>query len=202
MVWDPLVRIFHWSLAGFFFLAWVLENDWIAMHSHAGYTVALLVLFRLVWGVIGFRHARFATFVTSPARSVRHLILLVRGSAERHTGHDPAGSAMILLLLFSVLITALSGMSLFAMEGSGPLAVTRVADWPGPPFVEIHGFFADLSVVLVVLHVGGVILASFRQRENLVTAMVTGRKTEVRRALGLTDRVSDVDTDVHHGDPG
>lgn len=175
-VWDPLVRLFHWSLAAFFFLAYFLENDWIALHVHAGYTVAMLVGFRVFWGFAGESHARFADFLTSPARSVRYLWLLLRGRAQAYPGHDPAGGMMIAVLLVSLLITAGSGMSLFAMEGSGPLANTFVATLRQEPVVSLHHFSADFTMALVVVHIAGVLLASFSLRENLIAAMFTGRK--------------------------
>lgn len=184
-VWDPWVRVFHWALALFFALAYFLENDWIALHSHAGYTVALLVGFRVFWGFVGARHARFADFLTSPALSIRYLWALCRRRGGAYRGHDPAGAMMIVALLVSLLITAGSGMTLFAMEGSGPLAATFVATLPQGPFVSLHRIFADVVMVLVVVHVAGVLLASFSLRENLIRAMFTGCKT--RRPGGLRD---------------
>lgn len=176
-VWDPFVRLFHWSLAGFFCLAYFLENDWIALHSHAGYTVALLVVFRLYWGFAGTGHARFSDFMRSPIASVRHFQALLQGRAVVYRGHDPAGAAMIAALLASLLITAGTGMSLFAMEGSGPLAATFVANLPGGPFAQVHEFFADFTMVLILFHVAGVLLASYASRDNLIKAMFTGRKS-------------------------
>ena len=178
MVWDPLVRIFHWSLAFFFFLAYLLEGDRLNLHSHAGYTVALLVVFRLIWGIIGTRHALFSGFITSLARSLLYIRQLLSGTAESYMGHNPAGAVMILALLTSLLITAFSGMSLFAMEGSGPLAGTFISAWPGHLVEEIHEFFADFTLFLVVVHIGGVLFTSLRHRENLTKAMITGRKRQ------------------------
>jgi len=175
-VWDPLVRIFHWSVAAFFALAYLLEGDWPGLHSHAGYTVALLVAFRIVWGFIGSSRARFSNFIASPAVTVRYLRELLGGRSEPYTGHDPAGAVMILVLLFSLLTTALSGMSLFAMEGSGPLAHTFVASWPDRLMVEVHEFSSEFTLWMVVVHVSGVLLTSVLHGRNLVKAMVTGYK--------------------------
>ena len=147
------------------------------MHSYAGYTVALLVLFRIVWGVIGSRYARFSDFLVRPGESIRYFMQLLRGKAKSHVGHNPAGAAMIVLMLFSLLVTALSGISLFALEGSGPLADTFVSSWPGGVQEDIHGFFADFSVALVIVHVTGVVFSSLLHRENLIKAMITGKKT-------------------------
>lgn len=176
VVWDPLVRLFHWSVVLFFFVAYLLENDWPGLHAHAGYTVALLVGFRLVWGLIGPRHARFSDFVVSPRKFGAHSRALVAGRASRYRGHDPLGAVMILVLLGSLLITALSGILLFAMEGSGPLAGTLVERLPAPPVVEVHHFASDLCLWLIILHVLGVLFVSLKTRENLIRAMITGRK--------------------------
>ena len=176
VVWDPLVRLFHWSLAIFFCLAYFLEGEWLSMHSHTGYTVFLLVLFRVIWGTIGPRHAKFADFVTSPRASVVYLKQLLNGTAKRHIGHNPAGSAMIVALMITLSITALSGMALFATEGSGPLAATSIASWPEGVLAEIHEYFTDFTLVLVIVHMGGVILTSVRHKENLTRAMITGSK--------------------------
>ena len=176
MVWDPLVRVFHWALAFFFILAYFLEGKGLKMHSYAGYTVVLLVLFRIVWGAIGTRHARFSDFLVKPDESIRYFIQLLRGNAKSHVGHNPAGAAMIVLMLFSLSITALSGISLFALEGSGPLANTFVSSWSGSLQENIHEFFADFSVALVIVHVIGVVYSSLVHRENLIKAMITGKK--------------------------
>ena len=175
-VWDPLVRLFHWSLTAFFCLAYFLEGEWLNMHSHAGYTVFLLVVFRIVWGVIGPRHARFSDFVSPPGTAIAYLKQLVNSTAKRHIGHNPAGSAMIVALLITLSVTTLSGMALFATEGSGPLAATFVAFWPGHVLAEVHEIATDFTLVLVIVHLAGVLLTSLRHKENLTRAMITGSK--------------------------
>ena len=176
MTWDPLLRIFHWSLAGFFFLAYLLPGGWLAMHSHAGYTVGLLVAFRCLWGVIGPTHALFADFVAPPGVVAAYLRQLARGNAGPRPGHDPAGAVMIVLLLISLLVTTFAGMSLFGMEGSGPFANTFVSRWPAGVVEDVHVFFADFTLALVIVHVSGVLFMSVLKRENLIRAMITGRK--------------------------
>ena len=182
VVWDPLVRIFHWSLGGFFCLAYFLDGDWPGLHSQAGYTVGLLVSFRIVWGFIGSEHARFADFVTSPGVTIAYLRELLQRRQNVCVGHDPAGAVMILGLLLSLAITVLSGISLFAMEGSGPLAQTFVARWPGGLMADVHGFFSEFTFWLVVVHIGGVLLTSRLNRQNLIKAMITGRKKVSKRS--------------------
>ncbi len=177
-MWDLFLRIFHWSLAFFFLLAYFLVTDRLRLHGHAGYTVALLVLFRVLWGVIGSRQARFVDFVVWPWKSMRYLVLLLRGRANSYLGHNPAGAAMIVALLACVLLTSLSGVALFALEGSGPLANTFVANWPGDLLAGVHEFSANLSLALVVIHVIGVVYSSYIYRENLIKSMITGKKKE------------------------
>lgn len=175
-VWDPLVRIFHWSLVGFFLLAYVTEDELLTVHVYAGYAVAGLIVFRLIWGLIGTRHARFSDFLTGPATLKRYLGQLVRGRAPRYLGHNPAGAAMVIALLVTLAAAAFTGMVLIAGDGSGPLAGTIFANYSGEPLKEVHEFFANLVLVLVVLHIAGVLISSLVHRENLVKAMVTGRK--------------------------
>ncbi|HJL60379.1 MAG TPA: cytochrome b/b6 domain-containing protein [Pseudomonadales bacterium] len=184
VVWDPLIRIFHWSLTFFFFLAYLLEGDWPALHSHAGYTVALLIIFRMVWGMIGSMHARFSDFITTPSIALTYFKRLLTSKNETYIGHNPAGAAMILALMTCLLITAFSGISLFAMEGSGPLANTIVASWSGYWLEEVHDFFANFTLFLIVLHTCGVLFTSYRSQENLTRAMITGRKRRVSKSPG------------------
>jgi len=176
LVWDSLVRIFHWSLAVFFLLAYFSEGSRSELHAHAGYTVVLLLLFRIIWGLIGSQFARFREFVVWPGKSLRYFVALLRGKSESYLGHNPAGAAMIVALLLCVFLTGLSGVVLFALEGSGPLANTFVISWPGNTVEQVHEIFANLSLVLVVIHVLGVMYSSYRERENLAKSMITGTK--------------------------
>ena len=175
-VWDPLVRISHWLLVLFFFLAYLLEVDGSKMHAHAGYTVGLLVLFRFLWGIIGYGFARFSDFIAPPRQTLNYLRLLGARKAKRFVGHNPAGGSMIVVLLASLLLTTFTGICLFAMEGSGPLANTVVAQWPGLLFEEAHEFLANFTLFLIILHIAGVVFSSRLHNENLAMAMFTGRK--------------------------
>ena len=175
-VWDPLIRVFHWALVFFFFLAYVTEDDWVTIHSYAGYSIALLIIFRLLWGFIGTRHARFNDFITSPAEVIIYLKRLISGKAKRYIGHNPAGAAMILALLASLSLTVFTGISLYATEGYGPLAETFMASFSGDWLEEIHEFFANFTLLLIVGHVCGVLVSSLLHRENLIKAMITGKK--------------------------
>lgn len=176
LVWDPLIRLFHWSLVCFFFLAYLINVSWLGLHAHAGYIVALLVLFRIVWGFIGTLHARFSDFVTGPRRAAVYLTQLIRGITTVSVGHNPAGAMMILTLLTSLFLTAFTGISLFAVQGSGPLAGTLISAWPGHLVEKAHAFLAEFTLVLIVVHVVGVLVTSRLQKQNLTIAMISGRK--------------------------
>lgn len=180
-VWDPLVRVFHWLLVVGFFTAYFTEGEGetLTLHTWAGYVVAGLILVRLVWGFIGTRHARFGDFVTRPAVVKDYLLSVLRMHPRRYLGHNPAGGLMIIALLISLLVTVSSGMGLYAVEEqAGPLA-----GWLGglgesweEVFEGLHEFFANFTLFLVVVHVAGVLVESLLHSENLVRAMVTGRK--------------------------
>ena len=178
-VWDPLLRIFHWALVTLFLFAFITEDDFLNLHAIAGYLIIGLIAFRLIWGVIGPRHARFTDFVTSPTKVKAYLkdVLLFR--AKHYMGHNPAGGAMVIALLASIAMTTLFGLLTYgAMEFSGPLAgmVSGVGDNIAHGFEEAHGFFANFTLLLVALHVVGVVVASLQHHENLVRSMIDGYK--------------------------
>ena len=179
-VWDILVRVFHWSLVIFFIIAYLTEGDWIVIHSYAGYTIFLLVIFRIVWGIIGSFHARFSNFVVPPREAVKYIKEELSGDAKHYLGHNPAGGLMIIALIISLLVTVVTGASIIATEGDGPLAATFIASFSGELLEEIHEFFTTIILLLVILHIGGVIFSSLLQEENLIKAMLTGKK--IRRS--------------------
>ncbi len=185
-VWDPFIRTFHWLLAAVVLIDWITDEPrW--MHVWLGYLAAVLVVLRVVWGFIGPEPARFASFVRGPTEVLSYLGGLVRFSSRRYLGHSPAGGAMVVALLLMVAATVATGfVNLAQDEGAGPLAgviakVERPPRVPGqrrPPLLskQVHETVANITLVLVVLHLGGVALASVAHRENLVAAMFTGRK--------------------------
>ncbi len=178
-VWDPLVRIFHWSLVIAFFIAYITEDDLLQVHVWAGYTVLALVLWRLLWGVIGTAHARFTDFVFRPAAVVSYVKDVVALRAKRYLGHNPAGGAMIIALLVSLLLATISGLAVYgADQGAGPLAawMTGFGEQGEDVLEGAHEFFANLTLILVIAHVAGVAVSSWLHRENLPRSMVTGYK--------------------------
>ena len=175
-VWDPLVRVFHWSLVFFFPLAFISGDDWEKTHVVTGYAVSLLIGFRLLWGLVGTRYARFTTFVKSRSVTLAYLKSMLALKAPHYLGHNPLAAAMVVALLLNITLLALTGMILIADEGNGPLAQTFFASWSGDWVEDVHEFFANFTLLLVILHVSGVLLSSLLEGENLVKAMVTGRK--------------------------
>jgi cytochrome b len=178
-VWDPLVRLFHWSLAGSFTIAFVTEDDLLALHVWAGYLISGLILIRVLWGFVGPRHARWSDFVKEPAEIVAYLKAAVRSRAARYLGHNPAGGAMVVALMLSLTVTSLTGLAVYgAQELSGPMAplLSGLSEGWAHALEDIHEVLANLTLLLVLLHVAGVAFASLEHRENLVRAMITGLK--------------------------
>lgn len=177
-VWDIFVRIFHWGLVTAFVVAFLTE-DFMSLHSTAGYVVMGLIALRLIWGFIGPLHARFSDFAYKPAVIKSFVKETLQLKAKRYIGHNPAGGAMIFLLIISLLLTGISGMVVYAGEDqAGPLAGLLVGMSHGMTevFEEVHEFFANFTLLLVFIHVAGVIIESLVHHENLVRSMITGRK--------------------------
>ncbi|WNL44024.1 cytochrome b/b6 domain-containing protein [Dyella sp. BiH032] len=164
LVWDLPVRLSHWLMVACFAGAWITaeEDQWRRLHAVLGYTMALLAAFRIFWGVIGTRHAKFKHFVRGPRETWQYVRRMLRGNPPHYTGHNPAGAVAIVALLAMTL----------AVTFFGWLAYSTQAEWLG----ETHEVLANLMIALVGLHVAGALAGSWLHRENLVRAMVTGRK--------------------------
>lgn len=199
-VWDPFVRLAHWTLAIAFFVAYFSEEEVLSLHVWAGYVVGATVLLRIIWGFVGPRHARFTDFVYRPGEVITCLIALLGMRGKRYVGHNPAGGAMVIALLVVLAGVVWSGLSVYAIEERrGPLVGIVATEWSTELvpvqtaraddderdeggeaseefWEETHEVLANIALVMVILHVAGVLLASYVHRENLVGAMVTGRK--------------------------
>lgn len=174
-VWDLPLRIFHWLLVAGFFIAYLTEEDLLTIHVWAGYLVSGLLLFRLIWGFIGNQYAKFSGFLVKPAQSLVYIKELLAFKAKRYLGHNPAGAAMIVLLLISLIMTTLTGLAVYgADQAAGPLA--DIGSENEKLWEKFHEFFANATLALVFVHVAGVALESYLQDENLVKAMVNGYK--------------------------
>lgn len=164
-VWDLPVRIFHWALAASFAGAYLLAESerWRDIHVMFGYTVLGLIAFRVLWGLVGTRHARFRDFAYGPSAALRHLRDELAGRAKRHLGHNPAGSWAVYGLLLLGAATGVTGYLTFNEIGSESME-------------SVHEACATAWLVLIVAHVAGVAFSSLMQRENLPAAMMTGLK--------------------------
>lgn len=171
-VWDPFVRIFHWSLVILVGLA-LLTPDWGWLHRPIGYGAAGLVVARLIWGLVGPRHARFTNFVRGPRTVLAYLRSLREGRAERHIGHNPAGGAMIVVLLSMIIGLGVTGW------------MSQTDYWFGIDWVtNLHAAIGNLLPWVVGLHLVGVVVSSWLHRENLIRAMITGEKLVEDPAAG------------------
>ncbi len=165
LVWDLPVRLSHWLLAIAFAGAFLTaESERVRdVHVAFGYTFMGLVAFRLLWGVIGTHHARFAAFTRGPRAVVAYLKSLAAGRPIHYAGHNPAGGWAIVAMLALGAASAISGYALYE-------------DLGGRWLEALHEGAANALLALVVVHVAAVLVSSVLHRENLVAAMVTGRK--------------------------
>lgn len=165
LVWDAPVRVFHWLLVLSFAGAYLTAESerWRLVHVSLGYTLGGLVAFRILWGLLGTRYARFGSFVRGPAAVMRYLRSLLGGQPEHHAGHNPAGAVAIVLLLLLSIVSVAAG---WAVDN----------DVGGKLLEELHEGASNLMLGVVGVHVAGVVLASWLHRENLVRSMVTGKK--------------------------
>lgn len=175
-VWDPLVRLFHWTLVLAFSIAYITEDDFLSLHVLAGYYIAGLLVVRIIWGLIGTKYARFSDFVYAPKIVKQYLKDLLQLKATSYVGHNPAGGAMVVAMLITLSLTTVSGLVTYgAEEQAGPL-LAWVSHWNGDLWEELHEFFANLNLGLVVIHITAVVLSSLLHGENLIRAMWTGYK--------------------------
>ncbi len=163
-VWDLFVRTFHWSLVGLVVFAFLTAEDLTKAHIITGYAVLALIGSRILWGFVGTKHARFSDFVYGPKAVAAYLRDLKRFKAPRMLGHNPLGGIMVLALLVALTVTGITGY----------LAIRNPAedDW----LEEIHEAAANGTLLLIALHVAGVVFSSLAEGENLIRAMITGRK--------------------------
>jgi cytochrome b len=148
-------------------VAYATGDEIERVHIAAGYAIAALIAARIVWGFVGPRHARFVSFVRPPREILAYLRDVALLKARRYLGHNPAGGAMIIALLAMLTGTCVTGYMM-----------TTEAYWGAKWVEEVHETLANLTIGLVVIHILGVLIASFEHGENLVKAMITGRKRE------------------------
>jgi len=164
-VWDRTVRVLHWALVGAVALAALTLVVWVGAHQGAGYAALAIVALRVLWGGVGSRYARLRQFVRAPRATLRYALAVARGREPRYLGHNPLGGWMIVALMCCISGLALTGW-----------LYTTDAFWGDELVERVHRALAWTLLGLVVLHVGGVLITSLRQHENLVRAMLDGRK--------------------------
>lgn len=166
LVWDAPTRVFHWALALSFTGAFITAESerFRDVHVVLGYTVLGLIAFRLIWGVLGTRYARFTSFAFGPREVVAYFKALLALRPQPFLGHNPAGSLAVYALLALGLLTGLTGYAHYNEIGG---------EW----LEDLHEGAANAMLAIVFVHIAGVILSSLLHRENLARAMVTGYKT-------------------------
>lgn len=179
-VWDLGVRLFHWALVlvvtaealtGFF-----ASRSGLAVHLWAGGLLAVLIVWRLIWGLLGSTHARFRNFQYGPGEAIAHARAVLNRTARRYIGHNPLGSAMVYAMLVVLVLIIVTGTAaLGGMLKQGPLAAT-LQFTTGATLLGLHNFLAGLFVIMIGVHLAGVAFETWRERENLVGAMLTGAK--------------------------
>jgi cytochrome b len=178
-VWDLPVRIFHWSLAVAFLGAFVTNRmgvQYFPYHVLCGYAVIVLVAFRIIWGVIGTRHARFWNFVRGPVETLRYAVAVCRGRERTYPGHNPLGALMVVILLAALGVQSVVG--LFANDeifNFGPL-YGYVSDALSLQLTTLHRRLFYWISAAVGLHVAAILFHRLFRGERLVKAMITGRK--------------------------
>lgn len=164
-VWDAPTRVFHWLFVFCFAGAYLTSESerWSLVHITLGYSLGGLIAFRLVWGFVGTRYARFTSFVQGPAAVVRYAKSMASGKPQHFVGHNPVGAVAIVLLILSGIAIVATGYAAFNEIGG---------EW----VAELHEVSSHIMLILVGIHIVGVIVASRLHRENLARAMVTGNK--------------------------
>jgi cytochrome b len=164
-VWDPLVRIFHWSLVVLFIVAYLSGEDFEGLHLFVGYCIAGLLALRVVWGFIGSPHARFSDFVRTPGAVLDYIKLSSQHRAPRSLGHNPAGGAMTIALMLLVGGICLTGH-----------LMTTTAWWGSETMEDLHKLLVNGTLGLIALHLIGNLFSSRAHDENLTMSMITGMK--------------------------
>lgn len=173
-VWDFPTRVFHWSLVALVVIAWLTgeeEGSAAVVHRYVGEAIAGLIVFRVIWGFTGGEHARFSDFSAGPAAIIHHIRDLFAPAPKRHLGHNPLGGFAVLLLLISVSAVVVTGLFSGGEVNAGPFAGAL-----GLELSEAHEVAFRVLEILVIVHLLGVFVESWRSKDGLVPAMITGRK--------------------------
>ena len=164
-VWDAPTRVFHWLLVLSFAGAYLTSESerWSLVHITLGYTLGGLIAFRLIWGFVGTRYARFTSFVKGPSEVLQYAKSMATLKPKHFVGHNPLGAVAIVLLIVSGIAIVVTGYAVFNEIGG---------EW----VAELHEIASHIMLILVGIHIVGVIAASWLHKENLARAMVNGFK--------------------------
>lgn len=198
-VWDIFIRFFHWSLVFAFLISYLTEGE-TNLHFYSGWYIVSLIALRVIWGFIGTKYARFSEFIKPPSEVInysRSLISFSRGTTKHYLGHNPLGGLMVVALLIALSLTCFSGVMTYTAEGQSPFTFV------GRPLLEeshqehgqgstnyeeeseseseefweeIHEFFVNVTLILIIIHIAGVLITSWLHNEKLIKAMITGKK--------------------------
>jgi cytochrome b len=184
-IWDPLLRIFHWSLVLLFIIAYVSgsRSAYYQVHVAAGITILGLVAFRLIWGFIGPRPTRFADFLRGVPAVLAHIRDLASGRHRPMAGHNPLGGWAVLAILVLILVEVFSGLFASTFDYDGPLARLVSDNWSGL-MAEVHVMNLNLLLAILLIHLAGVAITSALGQENLVASMIHGRKLLPAQVVG------------------
>jgi cytochrome b len=178
-VWDLPTRLFHWTLAILVAFSWWSGEQgygWMPWHFWSGYAVLTLLIYRLMWGFVGSRTARFSDFVKGPREGLHHLTALLRPGKTDDVGHNPMGGWMVVALLVLLLVQTVTG--LFAEDvnmNAGPLYLV-VSEKASRQLGDIHEIVSKLVLIAIILHVLAVIAYLVLKRDNLIGPMFSGKK--------------------------
>jgi cytochrome b len=182
-VWDMPTRLFHWTLVLSFTSAYLTAEFHLGfLHTLLGYFLCLLLVARLIWGFAGNQYARFQSFIFSPQETIEYLRSLMQNNPRHYFGHNPAGALMVfglLALLFLIILTGLTTLAVIDFEGPLLFLTDNFDDETSYLLRHLHGWLIDIALVMIPLHLLGVVVGSLQHKENLVRAMITGKKEKI-----------------------
>lgn len=169
-LWDPLVRLFHWSLVFIFFANYFFNEQGDDWHQWLGYAAVAWLTVRFFWGFVGRASARWVDFFPTPARLQHHILALVRGEAYHRLGHSPLGALVMILMMLCMLSLGITGYMMQEID------YFWGEDW----LEDVHGWIADGLLILIIVHVCAALFESYRLKENLPLSMVTGKRRKIK----------------------
>lgn len=187
-VWDLPTRLFHWALVLLLAGAWwSAENGRLDLHRLAGYGILTLLMFRIIWGLVGSSTARFASFVGGPAALAGYIRgAMFSRNAPAHAGHNPLGGWSVVAMI-AVLVTQVA-LGLFAVDidglESGPFSYLVDFD-TGRQAAEWHELVFNVIVAVTAIHVAAVLFYLLYKRDNLIGPMFSGTRNWIGRAPDL-----------------